>query len=46
MQNKFLAQLPAVQNHQVFALGYDNFRLDYYSASNILTLLEKQFTSH
>lgn len=46
MKNKFLAQLPAVQNHQVFALGYDNFRLDYYSASNILTLLEKQFTAH
>ncbi|MFI8416735.1 Fe2+-enterobactin ABC transporter substrate-binding protein [Serratia sp. NPDC078593] len=46
MSNKFLAHLPAVQNKQVYAMGNETFRLDYYSASNLLTLLEKQFTSH
>jgi ABC-type Fe2+-enterobactin transport system substrate-binding protein len=38
--------LPAVQGKQVYALGDDTFRLDYYSASNVLTQLEKQFSSH
>ncbi|CAI0696792.1 Ferrienterobactin-binding periplasmic protein precursor [Serratia rubidaea] len=45
MNNKFLAQLPAVQNQRVYALGNETFRLDYYSASNLLALLEKRFTS-
>jgi len=45
MANPFLADLPAVQHKRVYALGSDTFRLDYYSASNLLTLLEKQFIS-
>jgi ferric enterobactin transport system substrate-binding protein len=45
MANPFLAHLPAVQHKRVYALGNDTFRLDYYSASNLLTLLEKQFIS-
>lgn len=45
MANPFLAHLPSVQHKRVYALGNDTFRLDYYSASNLLTLLEKQFIS-
>ncbi|CAI0697860.1 Ferrienterobactin-binding periplasmic protein precursor [Serratia proteamaculans] len=45
MANPFLADLPSVQHKRVYALGSDTFRLDYYSASNLLTLLEKQFIS-
>lgn len=43
MQNPFFAQTPAVTQHQVYALGSDTFRLDYYSASNLLTRLEQLF---
>ncbi len=46
MDNRFLAHLPAVQDKQVYSLGNDTFRLDYYSASNLLTRLETLFTSH
>lgn len=46
MDNRFLAHNVAVQNKQVYALGNDTFRLDYYSASNLLTRLETLFTSH
>lgn len=45
MNNSFLAHLPAVQNHRVYALGNDTFRLDYYSANNLLARLEKLFIS-
>ncbi|EJL91481.1 Fe2+-enterobactin ABC transporter substrate-binding protein [Pantoea sp. GM01] len=41
--NPFLAQNAAVQGKQVYALGVDSFRLDYYSASNLLARLEKLF---
>ena len=44
--NVFLSHLPAIQNKQVYALGNDTFRLDYYSASNVLTQLETQFNGH
>ncbi len=43
LSNPFLAQHAAVTNHQVYALGIDTFRLDYYSASNLLARLEKLF---
>lgn len=43
MANPFLAHVPAVRQHQVYALGNDTFRLDYYSASNVLTRLEQRF---
>lgn len=46
MSNRFLAHLPAVKNQQVYPLGNDTFRLDYYSTSNLLTRLETLFTSH
>ncbi|MGC6389566.1 Fe2+-enterobactin ABC transporter substrate-binding protein [Ewingella sp. S1.OA.A_B6] len=46
MNNRFLAHLPAVKNQRVYPLGNDTFRLDYYSASNLLTRLETLFTSH
>ncbi|CAI2466554.1 Fe2+-enterobactin ABC transporter substrate-binding protein [Serratia plymuthica] len=45
LANPLLAHLPAVQHKRVYALGNDTFRLDYYSAGNLLTLLEKQFIS-
>ncbi|MDE8556288.1 Fe2+-enterobactin ABC transporter substrate-binding protein [Pantoea vagans] len=43
MSNAFLAQTPAVRAKAVYALGLDSFRLDYYSASNLLTRLEALF---
>lgn len=46
MEDPFLSHLPAVKNKRVYALGNDTFRLDYYSASNLLTRLERQFISH
>lgn len=46
MDNRFLAHLPAVQDKKVYSLGNDTFRLDYYSASNLLTRLETLFISH
>lgn len=38
-----LQHLPAVQQWQVYALGSENFRLDYYSASQLLTRLTQLF---
>lgn len=43
LNNPFLAQTAAVQQKQVYALGAETFRLDYYSASNLLTRLEQLF---
>ena len=43
LANRFLAHLPAVQNRHIYALGGDTFRLDYYSASNVLSRLERLF---
>ncbi len=43
LANPFLAHLPPVRNHQVYALGNDTFRLDYYSAGHLLTQLERRF---
>lgn len=43
MSNPFLAQTPAVRAKAVYALGLDSFRLDYYSASNLLSRLEALF---
>lgn len=41
--DRFLQQSPAVKNKQVYPLGNDNFRLDYYSATDTLNTLEKLF---
>lgn len=43
INNPFLAQTSAVKNKQVYALGLETFRLDYYSASRLLTRLEQLF---
>ena len=43
LSNPFLAQNAAVKQQQVFSLGVDSFRLDYYSASNLLARLEQLF---
>ncbi|RPE04540.1 Fe2+-enterobactin ABC transporter substrate-binding protein [Candidatus Pantoea deserta] len=42
-ENPFLAQTAAVKQRQVYALGADTFRLDYYSASHLLARLEQLF---
>ncbi|WP_145508102.1 Fe2+-enterobactin ABC transporter substrate-binding protein [Yersinia alsatica] len=41
--NKFLAHIPAIEHNRVYAAGYDTFRLDYYSASNLLARIEAMF---
>ncbi|RBW41711.1 Fe2+-enterobactin ABC transporter substrate-binding protein [Psychromonas sp. B3M02] len=43
LDNPFLQSNPAVQNKQVYAVGSDTFRLDYYSASNLLKRLQTLF---
>lgn len=43
--NPLLAHIPAVQNNQVWPLGTETFRLDYYSVSHLLKLLNEQFKS-
>lgn len=42
--DKFLALLPAISKAQVYALGLDSFRLDYYSANNLLDLMKTKFS--
>ena len=39
-----VAHSPAVRNKQVYTLGEESFRLDYYSANNVLTRLEQLFS--
>ncbi|PWC11836.1 Fe2+-enterobactin ABC transporter substrate-binding protein [Brenneria corticis] len=46
LANPFVAHLPAVRDRQVYAMGNDTFRLDYYSASNMLDRLENDFGGH
>ncbi|WP_038181216.1 Fe2+-enterobactin ABC transporter substrate-binding protein [Vibrio rhizosphaerae] len=41
--NPFIAHLPAIRQGHVFAMGNDSFRLDYYSAMNLLTTLDMTF---
>jgi ABC-type Fe2+-enterobactin transport system substrate-binding protein len=41
--NPFLKQLPPVKDGQIYALGPDTFRLDYYSASLVLDRLATLF---
>lgn len=44
MTNPFLAHLEPVSARRVYSMGPDTFRLDYYSASNMLSSIERQFT--
>ncbi|TDO98903.1 Fe2+-enterobactin ABC transporter substrate-binding protein [Marinomonas balearica] len=41
--NTYLKDTPAVQNHAVYAVGDDTFRMDYYSASNLISRLSRLF---
>ena len=43
IDNPYLHETSSVQNHQVFAVGEDTFRLDYYSATNLLKRLQILF---
>ncbi|QGU87144.1 Fe2+-enterobactin ABC transporter substrate-binding protein [Erwinia sorbitola] len=43
--NPFLEHLTSVTSGQVYAMGPDTFRLDYYSASNMLDSIERHFKS-
>lgn len=43
LANPFLQHLEPVEQHHVYAVGNDTFRLDYYSATNMLNSLEQQF---
>ena len=42
LANPFLADNAAVRGKQVFAAGFDTFRLDYYSSRNMLARLAQQ----
>nr|WP_038901658.1 Fe2+-enterobactin ABC transporter substrate-binding protein [Dickeya dadantii] len=41
--NPFLSHLEPVVQHRIWAMGPDTFRLDYYSASNMLNKIEQYF---
>ncbi|GAB7259129.1 Fe2+-enterobactin ABC transporter substrate-binding protein [Dickeya ananatis] len=43
IDNPFLSHLDPVMQHRVWAMGPDTFRLDYYSASNMLNQVEHYF---
>ncbi|CAI2045572.1 Fe2+-enterobactin ABC transporter substrate-binding protein [Serratia ficaria] len=43
LANPFLRHLEPVEQHHVYAVGTDTFRLDYYSATNMLNSIERQF---
>ncbi len=45
MADPLLANLPSVRAGQVYALGETSFRIDYYSARQIVELLAAQFAS-
>ena len=42
--NKFLLRHPAVVHNRVYAVGVDTFRLDYYSATNLLNRVAQLFS--
>jgi ferric enterobactin transport system substrate-binding protein len=44
LSNPFLLQHPAVEKRRVYAVGIDTFRLDYFSASNLLDRLVQLFS--
>lgn len=46
MSEPLLAASPAVQHQQIYTLGNDSFRLDYYSANHLLTRLTDLFAAH
>ena len=45
LTNPFLKHLEPVEQRHVYAVGNDTFRLDYYSATNMLNQIERLFKS-
>jgi iron complex transport system substrate-binding protein len=43
MQDKILANLPSVKKKQVYGLGKNSFRIDYFSAKEIISEMLKRF---
>jgi iron complex transport system substrate-binding protein len=43
MRDRVLARLPAVQARQVYGLGKNSFRVDYYSANEIVDSIRRRF---
>ncbi|WP_417528637.1 Fe2+-enterobactin ABC transporter substrate-binding protein [Marinomonas shanghaiensis] len=41
--NTYLAEIPSVRHNSIYAVGNDTFRLDYYSASNLIHRLTELF---
>lgn len=46
INNSYLQDVATVKNNQVYAVGNDTFRLDFYSASNLLTRLQHLFAAN
>ncbi|MGC3020353.1 Fe2+-enterobactin ABC transporter substrate-binding protein [Brevibacterium sp. FAM 24630] len=42
-KNSLVESTPAVKNDAVYPMGLDSFRLDYYSATNVLDRIEDEF---
>ena len=40
---RIVADTDAVKENCVYAMGLDSFRLDYYSAGNVLDVIKKEF---
>jgi ferric enterobactin transport system substrate-binding protein len=43
MRDRVLARMPAVQAKQVYGLGKNSFRIDYYSANEIVDAIRRRF---
>lgn len=43
MRDRVLARLPAVQARQVYGMGKNSFRIDYYSANEIVDSIHRRF---
>ncbi|MDN5639844.1 MAG: Fe2+-enterobactin ABC transporter substrate-binding protein [Actinomycetia bacterium] len=42
-KDQLVADTDAVKENRVYAMGLDSFRLDYYSAGNVLDVIKKEF---
>ncbi len=43
LRDRVLARMPAVQTRQVYGLGKNSFRIDYYSANEIVDAIRRRF---
>lgn len=46
MADPILANLPSIKNKQVYGLGANSFRIDYYSAQEIISDMVARFSQH